>query len=70
MAVQTFQRFIDQVLRGLTFTFVFLDDTLIAVCALPPLSRTQTFDTGARTLLFVPHLLLHSNHVHPAKLAA
>ncbi len=29
-AAQTFQRFIDQVLRGLTFTFAYLDDILVA----------------------------------------
>ena len=29
-AAQTFQRFIDQVLRGLTFCYVYIDDLLVA----------------------------------------
>ena len=30
-AAQTFQRFIDEVLRGLPFVFAYLDDVLIAI---------------------------------------
>ena len=38
-AAQTFQRFIDQVLRGLPFVYAYLDDLLVASC-----SQEEHFD--------------------------
>ena len=35
-AAQTFQRFMDEVFRGLSFTFTYIDDVLIATCSSSP----------------------------------
>ena len=42
-AAQTFQRFIDQVLRGLSFCYAYFDDLLIASATV-----TNTWNTYAR----------------------
>ena len=58
-AAQTFQRFIDQVLRGLPFCFVYLDDLLVA---------SPDMDTHVEHLRHIFQLL--SNHgilIHPQK---
>ena len=58
-AAQTFQRFIDQVLRGLTFSYAYLDDVLIAS------STPEEHQHHHRTVL--ARLEEHGVSINPAK---
>ena len=53
-AAQTFQRFMDQVLRGLTFAYAYTDDVLIA-------SATQAEQLEHLRTVFNSSPLIHSN---------
>ena len=47
-AAQTFQRFIDEVLRGFDFVYTYIDDLLIASSSpdAPPTSLSSAGETG------------------------